>query len=52
MDGNVETYKTRLMEKGYSQKSSFYYEKTFSSVAMIKFVIILLSIATYYDYEI
>ena len=38
------------MAKGYSQKSGFDYEETFSPVAMIKSIIILLSIAPYYDY--
>ena len=44
--------KLRLVAKGYSQKSSFDYEETFSPVAMIKSIRILLSIAAYYDYEI
>ena len=52
VDGKVETYKARLMEKGYSQKSGFDYEETFLPVAMIKSIKILLSIETYYDYEI
>ena len=52
MDGNIEIYKVKLVAKGYSQKSGFDYEETFSSVAMIKFIRILLSIVTYYDYEI
>ena len=52
VDGKVETYKNRLVAKGYSKKSSFDYEETFSPVAMIKSIKILLSITTYYDYEI
>ena len=52
VDGKVETYKARLVEKGYSQKSGFDYEETFSLVAMTKSIRILLSIAAYYDYEI
>ena len=40
------------MAKGYSQKLSFDYEETFSPVAMIKSIRILLFIAAYYDYEI
>ena len=52
VDGKVETYKARLVAKGYSQKSSFDYEETFLPVAMIKSIKILISIATYYDYEI
>ena len=51
VDGKVETYKARLMAKGYSEKSGFDYEDTFSPVAMIKSIKIL-SILAYYDYEI
>ena len=40
------------MAKGYSKKLGFDYEETFSPVAMIKSIRILLSIASYYDYEI
>ena len=52
VDGMVEKYKARLVAKGYSQKLGFDYEETFSLVAMIKSIKILLSIAAYYDYEI
>ena len=52
VDGNVKTYKARLVAKHYSLKSGFDYEETFSPVAMIKYIRIPLSIATYYDYEI
>ena len=40
------------MEKGYTQREGVDYEETFSPVAMIKSIQILLSIVTYYDYEI
>ena len=50
--GKVETYKVRLVEKGYSKKLGFDYEETFSPVAMIKSIRIFLSISTYYGYEI
>ena len=40
------------MAKDYSKKSGFDYEETFSPVAMIKSIIILLSIVAYYYYEI
>ena len=52
VDGKVETYKARLVAKGYNKKSGFGYEETFSLVAMIKSIRILLSIVAYYDYEI
>ena len=52
VDGKVEIYKVRPVAKGYSKKSSFDYEETFSTVTMIKCIRILLSIVSYYDYEI
>ncbi|KAM2111916.1 hypothetical protein ACFX1R_014483 [Malus domestica] len=52
VDGNVETYKARLVAKGYRQREGIDYEETFSPVAMIKSIRILLAIAAYHDYEI
>ncbi|KAH9750809.1 Integrase catalytic domain-containing protein [Citrus sinensis] len=52
LDGKVETYKARLVAKGYRQIQSIDYEETFSTVAMLKSIRILLAIAAYYDYEI
>ena len=52
IDGNVETFKVRLVVKGYTQKEGIDYEETFLPVAMLKSIRILLSIATHYDYEI
>ena len=52
MEGNVITYRARLVAKGYRQKQRVDYDKTFSSVAMLKSIRILLSIAAHYDYEI
>ena len=40
------------MAKGYTQKEGIDYEETFSPVPILKSIIILLSIAAYYDYEI
>ena len=52
IDGKVETFKARLMEKGYIQKEGVDYEENFSPVAMLKFIHILLSIVACLDYEI
>ena len=40
------------MAKGYTQKEVFDYEETFSPVAMIKSIKILLAIANHMDYKI
>jgi hypothetical protein len=46
-DGNVHIYKARLVEKGFND-----YDETFSPVAMLKSVRILLAIVAYFNYEI
>jgi hypothetical protein len=52
MNGNVHIYRARLVAKGFRQIQGVDYEETFSPVAMLKSVRILLAIAAYYDYEI
>ncbi|KAK8596896.1 hypothetical protein V6N12_065375 [Hibiscus sabdariffa] len=52
MDGNVQTYKGRLVAKGFRQIHGVDYDETFSPVAMIKSIRILLAVAAFHDYEI
>ncbi|GKC70614.1 retrotransposon protein, putative, ty1-copia subclass [Tanacetum coccineum] len=52
MDGAVHTYKARLVAKGYTQTPGIDYEETFSLIADIRAIRILIAIAAYYDYEI
>ncbi|KAH9780110.1 hypothetical protein KPL71_007953 [Citrus sinensis] len=52
VDGRVETFKVRLVAKRFTQKEGIDYEETFSPVAMLKSIRILLSIAAVLDYEI
>ena len=52
MDGNPQTYKARLVAKGFRQTHGIDYDETFSPVAMVKSIRILLAIAAHYDYEI
>src|SRR4051812_36218744 len=51
-DGNVSVYKSQLDAKGFRQIQGVDYKETFSPVAMIKSIWILLAIASYHDYEI
>ena len=48
----VEIYKVRLVVKGYCQHYGIDYDETFSPMAMLKSIWIMLVIATYLDYEI
>ena len=52
MDGNVHIHKVRLVVKGFKQIQGVDYDETFSPVAMLKSIRILLAIAAFYDYEI
>ncbi|GKA16418.1 putative retrotransposon protein, partial [Tanacetum coccineum] len=52
VDGSVHTYKARLVAKGFTQTPRIDYEETFSSIADIRAIRILIAIAAFYDYEI
>nr|GFC01432.1 putative retrotransposon Ty1-copia subclass protein [Tanacetum cinerariifolium] len=52
MDGKAHTYKARLVAKGCTQTYGIDYEETFSPVADIRAIRILIAITAYYDYEI
>ena len=51
-DGNVIVYKAQLVAKGFRQVQGVDYDETFSPVAMLKSVWIMLEIAAFYDYEV
>ena len=51
-DGNITVYKARLVAKGFWQVQGVDYDETFSPVAMLKSVRIMLAIAAFFNYEI
>ena len=48
-DGNVTVYKARLVTNGFRQVQWVDYYETFSPIALLKFVRIMLAIATFYE---
>jgi Reverse transcriptase (RNA-dependent DNA polymerase) len=52
IDGNMTTYKTRLVVKRYSQVRGINYDENFLPVTMFRSIRILLVIVVFYGYEI
>ena len=52
IDGKVETYKAHLVVKGYRQHYGINYDEIFFSVAILKSIRIMFTIAAHLDYEI
>ncbi|GJZ01780.1 retrotransposon protein, putative, ty1-copia subclass [Tanacetum coccineum] len=52
IDRAVHTYKAHLVAKGFTQTPGIDYEETFSPIAEIRTITILIAIAAFYDYEI
>ena len=52
IDSSVTIYKAQIVTKGFRQVQGADYDETFSPVAMLKSVRIMLAIAAFYDYEI
>ncbi|GJU00905.1 retrovirus-related pol polyprotein from transposon TNT 1-94 [Tanacetum coccineum] len=52
MDGAAHTYKAHLVAKGFTQTPGIDYKETFSPVADIRAITILIAIVAFYDYEI
>ena len=51
-NGNPTIYIARLVVKGFSHVEGVDYDETFSPVAMLKSLRIMMTIAAYFDYEI
>ena len=52
LDGKVETFKAKLVAKGFTQRESIDFQETFSPIVMLMSIRILLSIVACLDYEI
>ena len=52
MDGKVHTFKTRLVVKVFTQTPGIDNDDTFSLVAKINYIRVMLAIAAFQDYEI
>ena len=52
MDGNVHTFKARLVTKGLTKNLEVEYDDTFLPVDEVKYIRIPLPIIAFHDYEI
>ena len=52
MNGNVQSFKGRLVTKSFKQIHGIDYDETFSLIAMLKSIQILLAIVAFNDYKI
>jgi len=52
VDGKLETFKARMVAKGFTRKEGINYEETISLVAILKSIQMLLAITSHIDYEI
>ena len=51
-NGSIDKYKARLVAKGYSQKDGIDYEVTFSLVAKVNTIRIMIALATQHNWKI
>ena len=51
-EGNIEKFKSRLVAKGYSQQEGIEFEETFSPIAILNTIRMLISLAKKYQWKI